>query len=121
MLNKVKEKNIFHKIKNNLKLICMDIDGVLTDGFIYLDGLGKEQKRFNVKDGMGIRLLQKYNYEIAWISGGSNKATYARAQTLNIKNVLTNVKDKYEALNDLQKSLNIKKMKLCSLEMILMT
>ena len=109
MLNKSNDKKIFHNIKNNLKLICMDIDGVLTDGAIYLDASGNEQKRFNVKDGMGIRLLQKYNFEIAWISGGSNKASYLRAQSLNIKYVLTNVKDKYKSLSELQKALNIKK------------
>ena len=54
------EREFKEKI-SKIKLICMDVDGVLTDGGIYLDHNGNQIIRFDVKDGLGIRLLQKYS------------------------------------------------------------
>ena len=92
-----------------IKLIAMDIDGVLTDGSIFIDSSGRELKKFNVKDGMGIRLLQKYNFHVAFISGGSNKVIARRARSLKVKYVFTGKQNKYQTLNNLQKKLDIKK------------
>ena len=63
----------------------MDVDGVLTDGKIYQGQDGIQIKAFNSKDGMGIRLLQKYDFEIAILSGGSGETISKRAEGLGIK------------------------------------
>ena len=102
------EKEFKEKI-SKIKLICMDVDGVLTDGGIYLDHNGNQIIRFDVKDGLGIRLLQKYNYKIAFISGGDRSAINKRAEMLNIKIVKTKIKNKFTALKEIQKEHNITK------------
>ena len=61
--------NPFESISSEIKLIAIDVDGVLTDGSIYFDDLGNQIKRFDSKDGIGVRLLQSHGFEIALISG----------------------------------------------------
>ena len=112
MVNNSKIKNIqsdnpFYSISSDIKLIAMDVDGVLTDGSIYLDNLGNQIKKFNSKDGMGIRLLQKYGFEIALISGSKSNSTKARGISLDINYIMTGVEDKYIAIKKIQKILNI--------------
>ena len=95
-----------NKLKK-IKLVILDVDGVLTDGGLYIDSNGNLQKKFNVKDGLGMKLLQHYGIELAFISGGSSGATNIRAKQLNIKYCLTGVKNKLQAVSILQKKLNI--------------
>ena len=66
------EKKFIEK-SSKIKLICMDVDGVLTDGGIYIDQEGNQNLRFDVKDGLGIKILQKYNFIIALISEEKRK------------------------------------------------
>ena len=99
-----------HSIRKKLKsirLLVLDVDGVLTDGQIYIDSKGDEIKKFNVKDGLGIKLLQESNIEIELVSGGSPKSAIHRANRLKIKNCFFDVKDKKNIVFKL-----IKKMKL---------
>ena len=93
---------------NKINLVIFDVDGVLTDGGLYIDINGNLQKKFDVKDGLGMKLLQHYGIELAFISGGSSGASNLRAKQLNIKYCLTGVKNKLEAVNIIQKELNIK-------------
>ncbi len=72
----------------DIKLLAMDVDGVLTDGTIILDGAGGESKRFNLHDGHGIKLWHRAGLETALISGRESAATTARAQQLSIKRVM---------------------------------
>jgi 3-deoxy-D-manno-octulosonate 8-phosphate phosphatase (KDO 8-P phosphatase) len=51
-----------------IKVLILDVDGVLTDGKLYFDQQGKEYKSFNVRDGLGIKLLQKSGIKVAIIS-----------------------------------------------------
>lgn len=84
-----------------INVLILDVDGVLTDGGIIYDENGHESKRFNVKDGLGIKLAQKAGVEVVIISGRESKVTHIRAAELGIKRVFTGVKDKlacYEAL-----------------------
>ena len=61
----------------------MDVDGVLTDGKLYLDNQGSMlMKSFDVKDGLGVKLLMENNIKIVFFSGGSGGATEKRAETL---------------------------------------
>ena len=59
------------------RLLVMDFDGVMTDGGIYMNENGDSFRRFDVKDGLGIKLLQKHLIHIAIISG-SNSKPYAQ-------------------------------------------
>ncbi len=90
-----------------LRLLVLDVDGVLTDGGLWTSESGEVIKRFDVRDGLGIRLLQQAGLEVAWLSGGKSGATEQRARYLGITHVLTAVKDKPAALAALQQSLGV--------------
>jgi 3-deoxy-D-manno-octulosonate 8-phosphate phosphatase (KDO 8-P phosphatase) len=91
-----------------LRLLVLDVDGVLTDGGLWTTESGEVIKRFDVRDGLGIRLLQRAGLEVALLSGGKSGATEQRARYLGIAHVLTGVKDKPAALADLQHLLGVK-------------
>ena len=71
-----------------IKLVVLDVDGVLTDGGVYMgalpDGESLEMKRFDIQDGLGIRLLQWAGIEVAIVSGRVSEATSIRARELDI-------------------------------------
>ncbi len=90
-----------------IKLLVLDVDGVLTDGGLWFDASGQLIKRFDVRDGLGIRLLQQTGVEIAFLSGGQGGATEVRARQLGIHHCLVGIKDKPEALLQLQQQLGI--------------
>ena len=90
-----------------IKLLVLDVDGVLTDGGLWFDASGQLTKRFDVRDGLGIRLLQQAGVEIAFLSGGQGGATEVRARQLGIQHCLVGIKDKPEALLQLQQKLGI--------------
>ena len=90
-----------------IKLLVLDVDGVLTDGGLWFDASGQLIKRFDVRDGLGIRLLQQVGIEIAFLSGGQGGATEMRARQLGIQHCLVGIKDKPEALLQLQQRLGI--------------
>ncbi len=90
-----------------VKLLVLDVDGVLTDGGLWLDQEGRLQKRFDVRDGLGIRLLQQTGMTLAFLSGGQGGATEIRAEQLGIEHCLVGIKDKPRALAQLQKQLGI--------------
>ena len=56
------------QIVKNIKLLILDVDGVLTDGSLFYSKDGEHIKRFNVRDGQGIKLAQSYGIEIALVS-----------------------------------------------------
>lgn len=85
----------------------LDVDGVLTDGGLWTTETGEVLKRFDVRDGLGIRLLQQAGLEVAWLSGGKSGATEQRARYLGIRHVLTGVRDKPAALVALQDQLGV--------------
>ncbi|HKS38641.1 MAG TPA: HAD hydrolase family protein, partial [Verrucomicrobiae bacterium] len=66
-----------------VKLFLCDVDGVLTDGTVLM-GNGVESKRFNIRDGLGLRILQKQGIRVGWISRRTSTATAQRAQDLKI-------------------------------------
>ena len=90
-----------------MKLLVLDVDGVLTDGGLWYDSNGQLIKRFDVRDGLGIRLLQQAGLQIALLSGGQGGATDVRARQLGIQHCLVGIKDKVHALNTLQMDLAI--------------
>ena len=94
-----------------IQLVIFDIDGVMTDGSLYIDNNGYQLKRFNVKDGLGIRILQHCNIKIAIISGGKSGAAEQRAKDLDIDLNFFQIKNKAACVRKIQKILNINKEK----------
>jgi 3-deoxy-D-manno-octulosonate 8-phosphate phosphatase (KDO 8-P phosphatase) len=85
-----------------IKLLLSDVDGVLTDGGIIIDDHGLETKRFNVKDGHGIKLLQRAGIEVALLTGRTSKVVSHRAAELHITNIIQGAKDKKTAYRGLK-------------------
>jgi 3-deoxy-D-manno-octulosonate 8-phosphate phosphatase (KDO 8-P phosphatase) len=85
----------------SIQLLALDVDGVLTDGSIYIDDLGHETKRFNVRDGFGIRLWQRLGFTIAIITGRSGHAVQHRMKELDVGHLFQGVSNKAEALSEL--------------------
>ena len=89
------------------QLLVLDVDGVLTDGGLWFDAKGQLSKRFDVRDGLGIRLLQQAGIDIAFLSGGQGGATEVRARQLGINHCLVGIKDKPAALTALQNHVGV--------------
>ncbi len=90
-----------------IKLLILDVDGVLTDGRIILDNEGNEFKAFNVRDGHGIKMLQKIGVHVAIITGRYSKVVERRAHELGISHIYQRCHDKLVAYQDLIKKLSI--------------
>jgi 3-deoxy-D-manno-octulosonate 8-phosphate phosphatase (KDO 8-P phosphatase) len=71
-----------------IRLLVLDVDGVLTDGTIHMSARGEEVKRFDVRDGLGIRLLIDCGMEVGVITGRSSEAVSARCAELGLKSDL---------------------------------
>ena len=91
----------------SIQLLVLDVDGVLTDGGLWFDAEGQLSKRFDVRDGLGIRLLQQAGIDIAFLSGGQGGATEVRARQLGINHCLVGIKDKPAALTALQNHVGV--------------
>jgi 3-deoxy-D-manno-octulosonate 8-phosphate phosphatase (KDO 8-P phosphatase) len=86
-----------NRIEDRLKkirLLVLDVDGVLTDDRLMISSSGEETKTFSVRDGYGIKLLQRAGVKIVLISGRDSRATSVRARELGIQEVHQGVRDK---------------------------
>ena len=90
-----------------IKLLLLDVDGVLTDGKLYYGNSGEEMKGFDIQDGLGIKLLQKGNIQVGIITGRISSLLQRRADELGISPVIQGREDKLTALNELLPSLGI--------------
>jgi hypothetical protein len=70
-----------------VKLLVLDVDGVLTDGSLYYTEHGEDIKKFHVRDGQGIKLVQQAGIEVALVSGNASAAVQQRARALGITHV----------------------------------
>jgi 3-deoxy-D-manno-octulosonate 8-phosphate phosphatase (KDO 8-P phosphatase) len=68
---------------SRVKLFLCDVDGVLTDGTVWM-GKGVETKRFNIRDGLGLKMLQHQGIKVGWVSRRPSSATRQRARDLRI-------------------------------------
>lgn len=94
---------------NKIKLIVMDVDGTLTDGGVYIDSNGVENKRFDVQDGAGILIAQQVGIEFMIITGRKSFCVEKRAEELKIKYVYQGVHDKLRHLENFMLSNNLQK------------
>jgi len=90
-----------------IKMIISDVDGVWTDGSIFLNGSGEEFKKFSVLDGAGIAEARMAGLKIALISGRYSKATEARANELKIEDVYNGTLNKLIPYNELKEKFNL--------------
>ena len=86
-----------------IRLLILDVDGVLTDGKLYFCNDGSETKTFNTLDGHGIKLLRRSGVEVAIISGRSSEPVERRARELGITHLVQGREDKLVALQELLK------------------
>lgn len=91
----------------NIRLVCFDVDGTLTDGRLYFDSEGRESKAFNVHDGQGLRLLEDNGIAVAFITARASESAKARARDLRLSHAFIGVSDKAACLQALCKQLGI--------------
>ncbi|AKJ43272.1 3-deoxy-manno-octulosonate-8-phosphatase KdsC [Pragia fontium] len=97
-------KDVFQRAANIRLLIC-DVDGVMSDGLIYMGNQGEELKAFNVRDGYGIRCLITSGIDVAIITGRSAKLVENRAKTLGITHLYQGQSDKLIAFSKILREL----------------
>lgn len=90
-----------------IRLMAFDVDGVMTDGGLYLSDSGEEFKRFNALDGHGLKMLKASGVEVAIITGRTSRCVEARAQNLGITYVYQGVENKLEAIVELLNKLKL--------------
>ncbi|HXP50050.1 MAG TPA: HAD-IIIA family hydrolase [Bacteroidia bacterium] len=97
-----------NKVAKNIKLLVIDIDGVLTDGGMYYTENGDELKKFNTKDGLAIKRLVKNGMQIAFLSNGKNSALIeSRAKLLGVQKTYVGFDEKEKILDKWVKELKI--------------
>ena len=84
-----------------VRLLCVDVDGVLTDAGMYYGPDGEVLKKFNTRDGMGLARVRQVGVAVAIISGEDSAIVHARAAKLKIDNVFSGVSDKLEVVQSL--------------------
>ncbi len=95
------------EIVSGIKLLILDVDGVLTDGSIILDDGGNELKAFYVRDGHGIKMLSAIGVKVAIITGRYSKVVERRAHELGITEIYQRCHIKSVAYEDLKEKLNV--------------
>ena len=86
---------------HRIRLLALDVDGILSDGRLYYDDDGRELKAFHVRDGLGIKMLQRSGVTVAIITGRSSPMVDRRAREIGIKHVVQGREDKAAALVEL--------------------
>lgn len=87
-----------HSSPDSIRLLVLDVDGVLTDGRIIIDDEGRETKHFDVRDGAGLSAWRRLGYQTAIITGRSSMVVTHRARELRIGQVIQGCRDKRSAL-----------------------
>ena len=97
----------------DIKLISLDVDGVLSDGRITITDQGWEMKEFDVHDGHGIRMLFRAGLQASIISGRESKAVALRAADLGIEHCYLGIHNKIEAFTEILEKLNLREDEVC--------
>jgi len=95
------------EIAKQVKLLVLDVDGVLTDGGIYFDDSGKELKKFNALDGHGIKMLLSSGFEVAVISSRSTPSVSYRMEGLGVKHYYQGQSDKNIKMQQILETLSL--------------
>lgn len=92
---------------HRIRLAIFDVDGVLTDGTIYLSERGEEMKAFNILDGLGLKMLAASGIVTALLSGRKSKMVALRAKEIGIAHLMQGVDDKLEVYHRLLRKLDL--------------
>ncbi len=106
------EEDLIDKVKK-IKVLLLDVDGVLTDGRIIYDSHGRDLKFFNVHDGMGVYLLKKAGIATLLITAKGSRAIKPRARDMGVDAVFENISPKTRVLQKILKKYRINKEELC--------
>jgi 3-deoxy-D-manno-octulosonate 8-phosphate phosphatase (KDO 8-P phosphatase) len=90
-----------------VRLLMLDVDGVLTDGRLYFGASGEELKVFHSRDGHGLKMLRESGVELAIVTGRSSRAVERRAAELGIARLYQGVEDKRAVLEELLAELGL--------------
>jgi 3-deoxy-D-manno-octulosonate 8-phosphate phosphatase (KDO 8-P phosphatase) len=90
-----------------IRLLILDVDGVLTDGGLYFGPQGEALKVFHVRDGHGVKMLQKAGIEVAVLSGRHSDAAYHRARELGISRFYEGLRDKVSVMEEITAAMQI--------------
>lgn len=96
--------NLHHRA-SSIRLVIFDVDGVLTDGSLYLGDDGQEYKAFYSRDGLGMTLLQSTGVRLAVITGRSSQVVKMRMESLGISEIYQGYQDKLPAYAELKQRL----------------
>lgn len=96
-----------------IRMLVLDVDGVLTDGRLYFDSRGNEMKAFNTRDGLGIKTLQWHDTTLALITGRQSDIVAQRAAQLGIEHVYQGRNDKLNAFNELLSETHMDEQNIC--------
>ena len=100
------------KIKN-IKVLAMDVDGVLTDGQLIFDGQGRELKSFHVQDGFGMVILKRAGIKTAIITAGASRVVKIRADYLHVDKLYSGVYPKMNAYKKMLKAFGVQPAQVC--------
>jgi 3-deoxy-D-manno-octulosonate 8-phosphate phosphatase (KDO 8-P phosphatase) len=90
-----------------VRLLVLDVDGVLTDGFVRIDDDGRETKAYHIRDGLGLRVWMRLGGEVAIITGRAGMSVRHRANELGIRHVFQAVRDKAATFEELLDDLGL--------------
>lgn len=107
----VKNKNL--KLRN-IKLLILDIDGVMTDGGMVFDNSGNEYKVFNVHDGYGIELIKRAGVRVAIVTGKNTNIVKNRAEELGITDLYQGINNKSSVLDELLSKYGVSRTEVCA-------
>jgi len=96
-----------------VKLVVLDVDGVMTNGSLIYTGRGEQSKQFFVRDGLGIKLLMKTGVRLAIISGRSSPALKKRLNDLGVDHQYFGIDDKLKTFKTLLKRLKLSPSEVC--------
>jgi 3-deoxy-D-manno-octulosonate 8-phosphate phosphatase (KDO 8-P phosphatase) len=105
-MKKITSKELLRRAAG-VRLLIVDVDGVLTDGRIILDNNGNEFKAFHVRDGHGLKMVQRVGIGVAIITGRQSKVVERRAKELGITEVHQRCRNKVEAHTKVNKKFGV--------------
>ncbi len=95
------ERRVLLEKARNIKILLLDVDGVLTDGTLLYSSTGEESKSFHTQDGFGLRLLQEAGIEVGLITARNSEAVARRSRELKLRYVYQGVSNKLEAFREI--------------------
>lgn len=96
-----KDQILIERAAANIRLLILDVDGVLTDGRLYFSNAGEELKAFHTLDGYGIKMLQKAGIEVGIVTGRISKIVEHRGNNLGINLLMQGREDKIQAVKEI--------------------